>query len=363
MIAERRLPIATLVVIAINLAVAYGSLLHPEFPDQYGFRPDAPSLLNAFTCLFVHANIVHLLGNMVFLAAVGATVEQLSGTLRFVLVYFASGLTGVLAHWVLGPRGQDVAPLVGASGCIAGCAAYYSIRYLKLRVPMAPRVGMSVAAVTLLWLVLQVLGAFIHLGDQKPVTAFWAHIGGFFVGLLLSILFRAPDVGQLQADRAELQAMSERSPGAVMAAAEQQLKERPDDVPALMELALVQQRMGEKEEEAATLFKLLDLTPEAKQGPILERLCALGKASAIPAHKRMDLAERHKADDPELSIALLRTVLRDPSADSLVPDALLALASLEIVSAPARAKERLAQLAQKYPLHPATEIARAKGLL
>lgn len=361
--AERRLPIATLVVIAINLAVAYGSLLHPEFPEQYGFRADAPSALNALACLFVHANIVHLLGNMVFLAAVGATVEQLSGTLRFVLVYFASGLAGVLAHWVLGPRGEDVVPLVGASGCIAGCAAYYSIRYLKLRVPMAPKVGMSVAAVTLLWLVLQVLGAFVHLGDQKPVTAFWAHIGGFFMGLMLSVMFRAPDIGQLQADRAQLQEMSERSPGAVMAAAEQQLKERPDDVPALMELALVQQRMGEREEEAATLFKVLDLTPEAKQGPILERLCALGKVGSIPAHRRMSLAERHKADEPSVSVALLRSVLKDPSAENMIPDVLLALASLEMESSPARAKERLAQLSQKYPLHPATEIARAKGLL
>ena len=88
--AERRLPIATLVVIAINLAVAYASLLHPEIPILYGFRPDQILPLSAVTSLFVHANILHLLGNMVFLAAVGATVEQLSGTVRFIVVYFAS---------------------------------------------------------------------------------------------------------------------------------------------------------------------------------------------------------------------------------------------------------------------------------
>lgn len=357
--AERRLPIATLVVIAINVAVAYASLFHPDIPTQYGFRPDLLLPYTAITSLFVHANILHLLGNMVFLAAVGATVEQLSGTLRFLVVYFMSGLSGVMAHLLMGPRGGDAQPLVGASACIAGCAAYYSIRYLKLRVPMAPKIGLSVFGVTVLWLVLQVLGAFVALGGQKPVTAYWAHIGGFLMGLLLSVAFRAPDIGQLRADREMLKEMSDRSPGAVMAAAEQQLKERPNDVHALQELALVHQQLGEREKESEVLFRLLDLTPEGQQGPLLERLCVIGKATEIPPHRRMAWAERHKEDGSSVSALLLRSVLRDASAESLHPDALLALASAE----PNRAKDHLRQLQEKYPLHPATEVARAKGLL
>ena len=360
---KRRVPIATLLLIAANVGVAYFTLLHPEFPVDYGFRPDSPSIQNAFESMFIHSNIVHLLGNMVFLAAVGATVEQLSGTLRFAIVYFASGLAGVAAHWIFAARGADATPLVGASGCIAGCAAYYSIRYLKLRVPMAPKVGTSVLVVTVVWLVLQALGAFVHLSDEQAVTSYWAHIGGFLMGLLLSVAFRAPDIGKVQADQATLKQMGERSPGAVMAAAEQQLQERPNDLNALQELAMVHEHLGEHDKEAVVLFKLLELTPEEKQGPLLERICTLGEAAKIPPHRRLALAERFKADEHSPSTCLLQSVLDDPDASALHPDALLALASLEAEHNPAKCEALLSRLKTEFPLHPAMEIARTKGLL
>jgi len=359
---QRRPPIATLLLIAANVGVAYVSLLHPEFPIEYGFRPEAPTLQSAFECLFLHSNILHLFGNMLFLAAVGATVEQLSGSLRFSIVYFSSGLAGVFAHWMLAGKGVDSIPLVGASGCVAGCAAYYSMRYLRLRVPMAPKLGASVAGVTVAWLVFQILGAFIHIGDSQPV-AYWAHIGGFAMGLLLSIAFRAPDVGKLEADQAVLVQMGERSPGAVIAAAEQQLSERPEDINALQELAMVHEHLGEEEKEGDALFKLLDLMPEDKCAPILERICTLGKANEIPAHRRLSLAERFKSEDPSPTQALLKSVIEDPSCETQRPDAMLALGTLIREASPDRANVIFQELAAKYPLHPATEIARAKGLL
>lgn len=313
--------------------------------------------------MFIHSNIVHLLGNMVFLAAVGATVEQLSGSFRFAIVYFASGLAGVAVHWIFAAKGPDAIPLVGASGCIAGCAAYYSIRYLKLRVPMAPKIGTSVLVVTMLWLVLQALGAFVHLGDQQNVTAYWAHIGGFAMGLLLSVAFRTPDIGKLHADKATLKQMGERSPGAVIAAAEQQLTERPKDLHALQELAMVHEHLGEHDKEAEVLFRILDLTPEEKQGPLLERICALDSASRIAAHRRLALAERFKTDNPSPSEPLLQSVLNDPSCATLYPDALLALATINQEKDPEKARSFVSRLQHEFPLHPATDVARAKGLL
>jgi membrane associated rhomboid family serine protease len=359
---NKRLPIATLLLIAANVGVAYVTLLHPEFPIEYGFRPEAPSLQTALESLFIHSNILHLLGNMVFLAAVGATVEQLSGSLRFATVYFASGLAGVATHWIFATRGGDAIPLVGASGCIAGCAAYYCMRYLRLRVPMAPKIGASVALVTVVWLVLQILGAFVHVGEDQAVS-YWAHIGGFAMGLVLSVAFRTPDVGKLEADQAVLRQMGDRSPGAIIAAAEQQLSERPEDVAALQELALVHEHLGENEKEAEALFKLLDLMPEEKLAPVLERICSLKEANKIAPHKRLALAERFKNQDPSPSQALLMSVLNDPTCEQQRPDALLALATLLYTSAPDKAKIVSQELATKYPLHPATEIARAKGML
>jgi len=360
---QRRVPVVTLLLIAANLGVAYVTLVHQEFPTEYGFRPDAPSIQTAFESMFIHSNIVHLLGNMLFLAAVGATVEQLSGSFRFAIVYFASGLAGVAAHWLFAAKGPDAMPLVGASGCIAGCAAYYTIRYLKLRVPMAPKLGASVLAVTLIWFVLQALGAFIHIGDQQNVTSYWAHIGGFAMGLILSVAFRTPDIGKLQADKDTLKQMGERSPGAVIAAAEQQLTERPNDIHALQELAMIHEHLGEHEKEAEVLFRLIDLTPEEKQGPLLERICALGEANRIPPHRRLALAERFKAEDPSPSDPLLQSVLTDPSCESLHPDALLALAAINQEKNPEKAKSFIDRLQNDFPLHPATDVARAKGLL
>ena len=52
---QRRPPIATLLLIAANVGVAYVTLLHPEFPIEYGFRPESPSLQNALESLFIHS--------------------------------------------------------------------------------------------------------------------------------------------------------------------------------------------------------------------------------------------------------------------------------------------------------------------
>ena len=180
-----RLPIVTLLLIAANILAAFILLVTPDLAAGYGFHSNHPSPLAAITSLFLHANVLHLMGNMVFLAAVGAAVELATGSLRFVIVYFVSGLVGVAAHYAITHNAVDPTPLIGASGCIAGCAAYYSVRYTNLRVPIAPRKSLSVASVTGMWLVLQLVGAFIKIGETGG-TAFWAHIGGFVAGAILS---------------------------------------------------------------------------------------------------------------------------------------------------------------------------------
>lgn len=360
---SKRLPIATLLLLALNVGVAYLALIRPGLQTEYGFRSQSPNVFTAFTSMFIHSNIVHLLGNMLFLAAVGATVEQLSGSLRFLLVYFASGLGGVAAHWLFTSHSAEPVPLVGASGCIAGCAAYYSVRYMHLRLPVTDRLKVNVAAITSLWLALQALGAFVSLGEQKPVTAFWAHLGGFAIGVLLSIAFRAPDIGKVRADNRLLREMGDRSPGALLAEAEMQLKERPDDPHILQEMALVYEGLGEREEERNVLYRLLEVTPEAEQGPLIEKLCSLDRASRIPIHRRLMLADRLKSDEPAACRELLRTVLSDPKAESSWPDTMVALAALEMEHDPEAANALLQRLAAEYPLHPAAELARAKGLL
>ena len=82
-----------------------------------------PRIYSALTCLFLHdpQNILHLLGNLVFLAAVGPLVESEVGPLRFVVVYVLAGLAGVAAHWSVAASSGVGTPLIGASSAIAGC--------------------------------------------------------------------------------------------------------------------------------------------------------------------------------------------------------------------------------------------------
>lgn len=358
---ERRVPLVTLLLITANIVAAFALFVYPDYAYQLGFRPDRPRFGAALSSLFLHANVVHLLGNMVFLAAVGAAVELATGSFRFATVYFLAGLTGVAVHY-LATRGQiDPAPLIGASGCIAGCAAYYSVRYTTLKVPIAPHMALSVAGVTAIWLLLQVAGAFIHLGDGGGGASFWAHLGGFGAGVVLSFVFRAPDLGQIKLGHEVLEQMNLRGPGAVLAAAQRHLAIHPRDVKVLWDLAEAQRQLGEREEEAIALMKILDLVPEEEQVEVLRRLCQAGRVTKISTIRRLQFADRVREGSPAVARALLRSVVDGPKDEAQRPDAILALAGIERDDSPDRAAILLAELTEKYPLHPAVDLARKRG--
>jgi membrane associated rhomboid family serine protease len=134
-----KIPWVTLLLIASNIAVAFWAVLNPNLANDYGFRASEPTLLTFFTNLFVHANTLHLMANMVFLAAVGAAVEIATGSLRFSIVFFLSGSLGTVLYWLALRSTVDAPVLIGASGGIAGCATFFSLKYTKLRVPFAPK--------------------------------------------------------------------------------------------------------------------------------------------------------------------------------------------------------------------------------
>ncbi len=297
---------------------------------------------------------------MVFLAAVGAAVELATGSGRFLAVYCVSGLFGVLAHFIFSLALKDSTTLIGASGAIAGCAAYYSVRYVRLKVPVAPKKGLSVAIITLIWLVLQFVGAFVSIGESSAVS-YWAHIGGFLSGLLLSAIFRAPDLGQRKLGHEVLDKMNERGPAAVALAARELLKEHPGDIKALRNLAEAERQLDHPIAEVETLLKLIDVLPESEQADPIHRLGEMEKLGAIPSLRRTLLADRIREANPETARMLLDSVVDGPDSDPQVPDAMLALASLERDHAPERATEILNKLQSKFPLHPTVNLARQRG--
>jgi membrane associated rhomboid family serine protease len=355
------IPVATLILIAANILAAFLLMLQPELLDQFGYLPSKPSAQSALASLFLHQNLLHLLGNMVFLAAVGAAVELATGAIRFVVVYFSGGLAGILAYH-FAAKSQDVPPLVGASGCIAACAAYYTSRYVSLRVPIAPRIGVPVLGVTLLWLLLQFAGAFIRTGGESG-TSYWAHIGGFAAGLLLVFTFRAPDLGHARLGHEVLDRMNARSPAAALSTAERHLEDHPNDVRVLREVAALARQIEDEERETKALHRLLSALPETEHYDAIMRLRELRRLQEIAPLQRMLMADRYKAASPQLSRVLLLSVVEERASEPQRPEALLALAGLEMESDELEARRHLDELERRHPMHPAVDIARKRGWL
>ena len=356
--------------IAANLAAAFAVVLDPDLIVKLGFNPSAPSAFAALTSLFLHANLIHLLGNMVFLAAVGPAVEFAARPWRFALVYFFGGLGGVALHWTTMRSDLSAAPLIGASSAIAACAAFLSIRYTRLRVPVAPGLAVPVLAVTTVWVVLQVAGAFFPTQPADPSlaapgqgaggAAWWAHVGGFVVGLALALVFRAHRDESVQFGHAVLDQMNERGPAAALAAAEHLLQAHPDDPRALEEAADAAEQLGDNERAVRYLVGLLEVLPESHQAEVVLRLDRLDALDRLPSARRTLLADRVKTFSTPAALALFQSVIKQAD-DPKRPDALLALADLMCQYDPEPAAALVQELFDRYPLHPASEVARRRG--
>lgn len=350
-------PVVTVALLLVNIAVAFYIVVQQEYVFEFGFNAKIPQFFDAFTSLFLHQNVPHLLANMLFLAAVGPAVEAAAKSWRFAIVYFAGGLIGVLAHWIFAPKAESTY-LIGASGCIAACIAYYNIRYVRLHVALAPKVGASIIAVTAVWLGLQVLGAFQPIAGSMP--AFWAHLGGFVAGLLLAVTFKAPKEAERQLGHAVVDKMDDRSPAAKLAATDLHLADHPGDVQALFKKAEALATLGDRDHEAEVLGQMLEKLPDRDQPPVLARLVGIGRVRTVPSLKITLYAEKFRATNPELAKSLLLSVLGGDAKDPQRPEALLALSTLV-------GKEEsgvyLEELKRDFDLHPAADLARARGLM
>jgi len=153
--------------------------------------------INIFTPLlsmFLHGGWAHLLGNGIFLWVFGNNVEDSMGRLRFLAFYLLCGVAAAAAQVAIDPASP--APMVGASGAISGVLGAYLILYPRVRVHVF--VGfflLSLPAyfVLLMWIGLQVLAGLPQVTSLGTAAssgvAVWAHIGGFFAGVVLVKFF------------------------------------------------------------------------------------------------------------------------------------------------------------------------------
>ncbi len=205
-IRTRHFPIMTWVILGLNvivflfeLTLSHESLI--RFTENFGLVPALLQsnpirfVLSIFTSMFMHAGWFHLLSNMWILFIFGDNVEDRMGPKSYLLFYLLSGVMAALMQSFLFPASNI--PVVGASGAIAGVLGAYILLYPSAKVvTLIPLfIFFSVIQVPVVvflgfWFVSQLFSGLASIGATGGGVAWWAHIGGFILGLVASPLFR-----------------------------------------------------------------------------------------------------------------------------------------------------------------------------
>jgi membrane associated rhomboid family serine protease len=202
-------PVVTILLIVINsiiwlyevslgvrvdrFIIEYGLIpfrfIHP-YRFAGGFTDN--SLVPLISSIFIHAGWLHVIGNMWFLWIFGDNVEDRLGHIKYLIFYLVCGLGSSLIH-VFFNLGSQI-PTVGASGAISGVLGAYLISFphariytLLIIVVIFRFVELPAFVFLIIWFAFQFLSIASQIGAKGDVggVAYWAHMGGFVVGILL----------------------------------------------------------------------------------------------------------------------------------------------------------------------------------
>jgi membrane associated rhomboid family serine protease len=187
--------------ILLNVALfLYKISLNPEQQDAFdlyfGAIPaeitSGQDLFTLVTSMFLHGDWWHLIGNMLFLWVFADNIEATVGSLKFLVFYFIGGFVAVFAHIYFHMHSQM--PMVGASGAISAVMGAYLVMFPHSRIKMLFLVftfRISAWIFLGLWIIQQwSYGTSALASETGGGVAWWAHIGGFAMGLVIGFLFR-----------------------------------------------------------------------------------------------------------------------------------------------------------------------------
>lgn len=206
----RRLPLVTYGLIILNLIIFVWELSFPPAELERVFLQLAAvpanltaspfsmeSLLDIVRSMFLHGGFDHIIGNMLYLWLFGDNVEDRLGWAFYLVLYFVSGFAATFAQVIIDPN--STIPMIGASGAIAGVLGSYLIMFPNVRVRGIIPIGRisqlrewPAWTVLGMWFVLQLVNGFASLGASAEYgggVAFFAHIGGFIAGVVLTFIF------------------------------------------------------------------------------------------------------------------------------------------------------------------------------
>jgi membrane associated rhomboid family serine protease len=230
----RRFPVVNILLIVANFAVfilyelpnmnsaVYHASFYPCTVDNACRGPE-PWGESWITAMFLHGGWDHTLGNMLFLAIFGKNVEDAFGPLLYLVFYFAGGFAAMMmktAMTLLFGTAQDArVPELGASGAIAAMLGAYFVLYpgSRIRTWIFPIFLVRIPAWIFLGVLYQLIEASFGLFSASANgggVAFFAHVGGFVFGLLVTwLLARAGQVApqELEPEFPTIMRCSDRS--------------------------------------------------------------------------------------------------------------------------------------------------------
>jgi membrane associated rhomboid family serine protease len=197
--------IVTISLIVVNtLIFLYQATLNPyslnTFVTEFGIVPDqmrGMGLITLVTSMFLHGGWLHLIGNMLFLWVFGRNVEDLIGGSKFLVFYLMCGIAAGVVHVIVNSYSR--VPTIGASGAIAGVMGAYFVKFPRSRiVTLIPififitTADIPAAFVLLYWFAIQFFSGIGSLASTDYTgggVAWFAHIGGFLLGMVFIRLF------------------------------------------------------------------------------------------------------------------------------------------------------------------------------
>lgn len=198
-------PFMTLVIIAANVVMFIFELTYGDaFINRWSMVPAnitaGKDLITLISAMFLHSGWLHILGNMLFFWVFGPEIEDVMGSITYLIFYLIGGLVASFAQIVVAPH--STIPNLGASGAIAAIMGAFLITYPRDKIRTIIILGWWIQIAFLpailmvgLWFVLQVLSelgalSLVQNGGSGGV-AYMAHIGGFVFGMIFCRLFES----------------------------------------------------------------------------------------------------------------------------------------------------------------------------
>jgi len=199
-------PFVTYGIIGLNIFVFWAQFFvygNERLISTFAFVPYEFKLFTIFTSMFMHGGLMHIIGNMWFLYIFGDNVESILGHVRFLLFYLFCGIGAAVAQFLIQP--DSTTPMVGASGAIAGVLGAYMIKFPKARVHVLAVIFIFITTIVVpaqlvlgLWFLMQLSGGLGSLGfDTTGGIAWFAHIGGFIVGISTLRIFQTINIKKI----------------------------------------------------------------------------------------------------------------------------------------------------------------------